>query len=38
MDEGVDIGTSPVNQCCGADANRVDNAVVLNVLCICWNQ
>ena len=38
VDEGVDIGTSPVNQCCGADANRVDNAVVLNVLCICWNQ
>ena len=28
MDEGVDTGTSHVNECCSANENRMDNAVV----------
>ena len=37
MDEGVDTGTSPVNECCTTNENRVDNAVVHSEcpLCMC---
>ena len=40
MDVGVDTGTSPVNECCSANENRVDNAVAYSEcqLCVCWNQ
>ena len=36
-DEGVDTGTSPVNECCSANESRVDNAVVRSEcpLCMC---
>ena len=37
MDDGVDTVASPVNECCGANENRVDNAVVHSEypLCMC---
>ena len=37
MDEGVDTGTSPVNECCNANET---NAVVHSKcpLCKCWNE
>ena len=35
MDEGVDTGTSPVNECCSANENRVDNAVVHSECPLC---
>ena len=37
---GGDMGTSPVNECCSANENWVDNAVVHSEcpLCMCWNQ
>ena len=40
MDEGVNTGTIPVNECYKVSDNRVDNTVVHSEcpLCICWNQ
>ena len=40
MDEGVDTGTSPLNEGCSTNENRVDNAVVHSEcpLCMCRNQ
>ena len=37
MDEGVDTGTTPVNECCSANENGVDNDVVHSEfpLCMC---
>ena len=40
IDEDVDTGTSPVNECCNASETGVDNTVVHSEcpLCMCWNQ
>ena len=40
MDEGVDTGSIPVNECCNTDDNWVDNTVVHSEcpLCMYWNQ